>query len=158
MLGSRLAALHRGPYARRRRRHIDVVDPDRAQRIHDRIHHRRWRPDRPRLAYAFDAQRVGAAGHVAEVSRYITHVVGARHAVVHIGAGEELSAGAVIDHVLHQRLPDSLRDPALDLTLADHGVDRAAAVIDHAVTIDGDAAGRRIELDLAHMATVRITR
>ena len=66
----------------------------------------------------------------------VAHVVGARHRVVHVAAGQQLAAVAVVDHVLHQRLADALRDAALDLAFADHRVDGAPAVVDDGVAVD----------------------
>ena len=76
------------------------------------------------------------------------HIVGARHAVVHVGAGEELAA-VVIDRTLEQRLADALRQPAMDLALDDHRVDDVAEIVDRDEAQDVDDAGRRLDLDLA---------
>ena len=56
-------------------------------------------------------------------------LVGARHAVVHQRAGEELAARLVVDHLLVQRLADALRHAAVDLSLHLRGVDRAPDVV-----------------------------
>ena len=49
------------PYARWRRRHVDVIDADAAQRVDDGIHHRGRRTDGTGLAHALDAKRIGGA-------------------------------------------------------------------------------------------------
>jgi hypothetical protein len=76
-----------------------------------------------------------------------------RHAIVHERAGDELSV-LVIDHAFEQRLADALRDPAMDLALDDHRVDHGADVVDAPEAHDLDAAGLRIDLELAHMRAV----
>ena len=49
-----------------RRRHVDVVDAVFApQRVDDGVHHRRRRADRPGLARALQAERIGGRGDVA---------------------------------------------------------------------------------------------
>ena len=56
--------------------------------------------------------------------------------------------------MFEQRLADALGDPAMDLTFKHHRVDGASEVIDHGVALDGDHAGRRIDLDLDDVAAV----
>ena len=56
-------------------------------------------------------------------------VVGARHAVVHERAGDELAV-LVVDGAFEQRLADALGDAAVHLALDDHRVDDRAEVVD----------------------------
>ena len=56
-------------------------------------------------------------------------VVGPRHAVVHVGAGQELAV-LVVDAAFEQRLADALGDAAMHLALDDHRVDDVAEVVD----------------------------
>src|ERR1700730_4418120 len=135
-----------------------MINADLAERIHHRIHDGGRGTDGPRLAYAFDPERIGRARDVAEMGCKVAHVVGARHPIVHVGSREKLTARAVVHHVLYQGLADPLSDSALYLAFADHRIDRTAAVVHHAMAIDGDAAGRGVKLDLADVTTVRIAR
>ena len=67
--------------------------------------------------------------------------------------GDELAA-AVVGAALEQRLADPLGDAAVDLALDDHRVDDGADVVDGPEADDLDAAGLRIDLDLADMGAV----
>ena len=53
----------------------------------------------------------------------------------------------VVGQRLVQRAADALRDPAVHLAADDHRVDQRPAVVHHAVPVDGDLAGVRIDLD-----------
>ena len=70
----------------------------------------------------------------------IGQVVGARHAVVHQRAGDELAV-LVVDRALEQRLADALRDAAVHLALDDHRVDHGAEVVDRGPGDDLALAG-----------------
>ena len=83
-------------------------------------------------------------------------VVGARHGVVHVGAGQQLAALLVVDRILEQRLADALGDAAMDLALDDHRVDDVAEIVDRDEVHDLDDAGVGIDLDLADMRAGRI--
>src|SRR5262245_19718364 len=74
--------LHALPDALRRRRHVDVLDAERPERLEDRVDHGRRRRDGSGLAHPLDAQRVGLAEHLVEVHLEGRHVVGAGHAVL----------------------------------------------------------------------------
>ena len=80
--------------------------------------------------------------------------VGARHRVVHERAGHEL-AGFVVDRLLDQRLPESLRDAAVHLPFRHQRIDHRADVVDRDVARHAHRAGLGIHLDLAHLAAVR---
>ena len=98
-------------HPRRRRRHVDVIDAERLERVDQRVDHRRRRADGAGFTDALDPERVGLAGHLLKVSVDIRHRVGARHAVVHEAAGQELAGLAVVDLVLDQRLADPCTTP-----------------------------------------------
>jgi hypothetical protein len=83
-------------------------------------------------------------------------VSGARHAVVEETSGHQLAGLLVVDDVFEQRLPDALRDAAVNLPLADHRIDDHAEIVDGGETIDADRAGFRIDFDFAHLTAVRI--
>src|SRR3546814_12530370 len=72
------------------------------------------------LAAALHAQRVVGAGGLGHADPERRQVAGARHAVVHVGPGQELTALGVVDAVLQQRLADALGDAAV------HPIGRAA--------------------------------
>src|SRR6185436_7170673 len=80
---------------------------------------------------------------------------GARHAIVHQRAGEQLPGFRVVDHLLPQRLARALRDAALDLALDDGAVDDAADVVDAGDLRDRDRAGVRIDLNFDDLRAVR---
>src|SRR3954470_24576522 len=85
----------------------------------------------------------------------IRQIAGARQLVIHEGAGEQLPV-LVENDALHQRLPDALRDAAVDLSFDEERIDDGAEVVDADVALDADDAGLRIYLDLADMAAVGI--
>src|SRR5215207_6610452 len=86
-----LGRLDRGPHARGRERLVDVLDPERRERVADRVHEAGRRPDRAGLAAALDAQRVhgGRGDRVVELE--VRHLAGPGHGVVHHGPGDELA-------------------------------------------------------------------
>ena len=113
----------------RRRRHVEVAHAVIAQRVHDRVDHRRRAADRAHLA-ARPSSPAGCACTACSRCRRVMFgtVVRARHRVVHERAGHELAL-LVIDRVLHQRLADALRHAALHLALDDHRVDDPADIV-----------------------------
>ena len=62
---------------------------------------------------------------------------------------------ASIDRLLDERLPDPLRDPALDLAVGDQRVHHSADVVDCDVAHDLHDAGLRLDLHLGDLAAVR---
>src|SRR5262245_58034899 len=152
--GVPLCAADRLPYPRRRRRHVDVIDAERLERVDERVDYRRRRADGAGFADTLDPERVGLARHLFKISVDTWHRVGARHAVIHEATGEELPGLAVVDLVLDQRLADALYDAALDLSADDHRIEHAAEVIDHEIAIEGDLAGLGIDLQLADVRAV----
>ncbi len=97
-------------------------------------------------------------GTSSSVALDVRHRVGARHAVVHEAAGQQLPGLAVVDLVLDQRLADALHHAAVDLAAHDHRIEHAAEIVDHEVAVDHDLAGLRIDLELADMRAVRMAR
>jgi hypothetical protein len=77
-----------------------------------------------------------------------------RHAIIHERSGQQLPRGVVERHVLHQRLADAHREPAVNLALEQQRIDDDAGIVDADVTRDLDAAGVGIDLDLADVAAV----
>src|SRR5262245_23592637 len=137
------------PNAMWRRGHIEMADANLGQRIHDGVHHGGWRADSTRFAAALRAEWVVRAGSDGLRDLERRQIVSARHGVVHVTAREQLSALAVVDAVLEQRLSDALRDSTVDLSLDDHRIDHVAEVITCGECDDGHRARLRIDLDLA---------
>ena len=82
---------------------------------------------------------------------HLGHAVGTRHLVIHERAGEKLARGRVVDRMLAHRLPDSLRDAAVQLALEQDVIDDAAAIVHRGVPQNFDDAGLRVDLDLGHV-------
>jgi hypothetical protein len=89
-----------------------------------------------RVGRAGGAERVEADGR--------RHVVGARHAIIHEAAGDQLAV-VRIDDVFEQHLAQPLRDAAVDLAFDEHRIDQLAEVIDQRIAGDRDLAGGRID-------------
>ena len=70
--------------------------PD-AERVGQRVDEGRRRADRAGLAAALDAQRVVGAGRDRVAELDVGDVVGARHRVVHVRAGQQLARLGVVD-------------------------------------------------------------
>ena len=79
--------------------------------------------------------------------------VGARHRVVHEGAGQELAVAGRTPR-LPQRLADALGDAAMHLALHQHRVEDLADIVHRGVARDLDRAGLGIDLDLGDVAAV----
>ncbi len=139
--------LRRPPDRLRRRRHVDLLVP---QRVGDGVDHGRRRRNGPGLAAALDAQRVRRAWRHRHTDLEGRQVVGARHAVVHVARCQELPA-LVVDGAFQQRLADTLGDAAVHLAFHDHRVDEIAEVVDGHPALDARRAGGGIHLQLAHV-------
>ena len=96
-----------------------------------------------------------AAGCAQGVELEVGHVVGARHGVVHEGAGQQLAGLFVIDAVLQQRLADALHQPAMHLAFDNHRVDDVAEVVHRREAVHLDSARGRVDLDLADISAGR---
>ena len=103
-------------------------------------------PASPQPLHAHGVGGAGGAGGGEDLE--VRHVVGARHAVVHVGAGEQLAA-VVIDGPLGQGLAYALDETAMHLTLDDHGVDDIAEIVDGGHPLDGGDTGIGVDLHLA---------
>jgi hypothetical protein len=87
---------NRLPHPRRARRHVEVPDAVRGERVDDRVHHRGHRTRAARPAAAFHPERVGRRRHgMALPADRRRRVFGTRQRVVHERAGEELALGVV---------------------------------------------------------------
>ena len=60
----------------------------------------------------------------------------------------------VVDHLLNQRLPDTLHGAAVELPDHDGGVNHLAYIVDRGIGHHRDLAGLGRELDLAHVAAI----
>src|SRR5262249_8939322 len=115
---------------------------------------RRGGADRTRLPAALGAERIVRAGlALVAFGDEQRQIVGAGHRVVHERAADELAA-PVVGATLEQRLADALGEAAVDLALDDHRIDDGADVVAAPETDDLDAAGVRIDLELADMRPV----
>src|SRR5262249_34454122 len=134
--------------------HIEVGDAEGGERIEHRADHRRGRADGTRLPAALGAERiVGARLALVALGDEQRQIVRARHRIVHERAADELAA-AVVGARLERRLADALGDAAVDLALDDHRIDDGADVVDAPEPDDLDAAGVRIDLELADMRAI----
>src|SRR5579862_7087025 len=80
----------RAPDALRGGRHVDVADAELAERVDERIHHRRQRTGASGFAASLGAERVGGGWYRVEFVHEQGRVVGARHSIIHEGAGQQL--------------------------------------------------------------------
>src|SRR5262249_1023437 len=87
--------------------------------------------------------------------REIAEIIGARHAVIHERAAEELTA-RVVDDVLAQRLAEALDDAALDLAFADQRIEHGTDIVDGGIPRHPELACLAIDLDLASIPTSQI--
>ena len=60
----------------------------------------------------------------------------------------------VIDHLLDQRLPDTLHGTAVELPDHDRGVDHPAHIVDRGISHHRDLAGLRREFNFTHVAAI----
>src|SRR5437763_79460 len=97
-VGTRI--LHRQPYALAGRRHVETLDPERRERIDDRVDDRGQCADRAGLARALGAQWITLGRHWVRGDLHIRDRVGAGHAVIHEAAGQVLPRSAVVDDLL----------------------------------------------------------
>ena len=72
-----LRAADRFPYPRRRRRHVDMVDAERLERVDERVDHRRRRADGAGFTDALDPERLVLHG-TSSRSASISGIVSAR--------------------------------------------------------------------------------
>ena len=73
-------------------------------------------------------------------------LMGARQGVVEKGGRDEL-AGAIVEGLLPERLPEAVGNAAVDLARDDHRVDLIAAVVDRDITNHLEFSGLAIDLD-----------
>src|SRR5262249_54218345 len=134
--------------------HIEVGDAEGGERVEHRADHRRGRADGTRFPAALGAERIVGAGlALVAFGDEQRQIVGARHRVVHERAADELAA-AIVGATLEQRLADALGKAAVNLALDDHRIDDGADVVDAPEPDDLDAAGVRVDLELADMRPV----
>src|SRR5258706_4161199 len=124
------------------------MDAERPQRVDHRVRDGRHRAGRPGFARAFYAERIARRRDRAVVQPNIGDTVRAGYFVIHERAREKLARGRLVDRVLAHRLPDALRDAAVQLAVEQDVVDDAAAIIDRGVTQNFDDAGLGVDLDL----------
>src|SRR4029077_2322214 len=71
---------------------------------------------------------------------------------------QQLAGVAVIDTTFAERLAETVRDAAMDLTVHDQRIDRAPDIVDGGVAGDFDDPGLRIDLDFANVTAIREAR
>src|SRR5438094_710312 len=81
-------------------------------------------------------------------------IVGARHRVVIVGAGQKLTGLFVVDAGFEDGLADPLRETPMHLAGDDHRVDDSAEIVRGGEFDDFDAAGIGIAFDRSVPATV----
>ena len=96
-----------------------MTDAVRLECVDDGVRQRRRRTDRAGLAAALHAERIVRAQGGVGGQRKGGQVVGPRHRIVVVGAGQQLAARIVVDAALEQSLTDALGEPAMDLTRDD---------------------------------------
>jgi hypothetical protein len=107
----------RRPHPARGRRHVDMVDAERLERIENGADHCGWRTSGASFASAFDAEWIGCRRHLGQLRYKLRKVLGARHGVVLETAGDELAIAVERDR-FHQRLAYALGDAAVNLACA----------------------------------------
>ena len=123
----------------------------------DGVDQRRRAADGACFATALHAQRVVRAGRALDgFNGEVAEVVGARHRVVHVAAGEQLTAFGVVDTVLHQRLPQALRHAAVHLPVHDHRVDDVAEVVAGGEAVHAHHTRGWVDFHLADVGACRV--
>ena len=131
------------PDALRRQRQLGHRNARVGERVHDRRGHRRQRT----LAAALRAVRSGTVAVLDDHARHLAgQVLEARHAVVEQRVVQQQAV--LVDHLLEERVADSLQRRALVLPLDELRVDRPADVGRGRGPAHLDDAGVRIDLDL----------
>src|SRR5436190_2180137 len=143
--------LDRAPQALGGQRHLDMADAERLQRVDDGVGDRRRSADRAGLAAAFDSERVVGAQRHMRRQREIRQIVGARHRVIVVRAGQQLTGFLVVDAAFEDGLANPLRQPAMHLAGDDHRVDDAAEIVRRREVDDLQPAGVGIDLDFGDM-------
>src|SRR3954465_13615162 len=122
------------------------------KRIAHRVHHSGHGPDGSKLAASFDAEKIRPARNaLLECVDHWRHLVCTRHAVIHERPGQELPALLVVDGLLVQRLPRTLRHAALNLPFYDHVVDDASDIVAAHHARQAYRAGIGLDLDFADL-------
>src|SRR5437764_6579516 len=122
------------------RRHVDVMDAERPERVQDGIDDRWRRRDAATLAGPLHAERIGTARLLVECDGECGQPAGAWHRIVHEARRHEL-AGAVIDRMLADGLADALRERPMHLAANDQRIDQAAEIVNRCIAFDCDRPG-----------------
>src|SRR5438034_7120917 len=147
-LESLACPLHHVPEPVWTRRHVHVLDAERAESVADRVDDRGAGGDGARLTDALDPEVVGRAWSDGVVETHGRDLADPRDAVVEQRAGLELAGLVVVDDLFVKRLRDRLRDAAVDLAVDDERVDDVSAVVDRHVLLELSVA--RLSVDLDH--------
>lgn len=121
------------------------MDAEGRERIDDGADDRRRRADGPGFADAFDAQGVDIGRRLRAIEFKARNHMRARHGVIHQASGDQLPL-LVVNDLFVKRLPDRLRDAALNLTFNEHGIDHFAAIIDGDIAQELHVAGLPVDL------------
>src|SRR5215469_4977989 len=138
-------------------RHVDVADAEVGDRIDHRVLDRRPGPYGSPLADALGPQRVPVGGGFQRDGDERGQLGRARHRVVGEAGGQGV-AQLVVDEGFEQRLGRALRNPPVDLSLDEHRVDAAPAVIHRDVTDQLRLPGLGVDLDDRDVRAERVGR
>ena len=138
-----------------RRRHLHMRDAEFRQRIDDGVDDDRQCRRGPGLPAGANAERIAWSRHLAERSDEGRQFVRARHPIIRERGRQQLSGARLVDALLPERLADALNDPAVDLALEDHWIDRPSYIVDGCVANNVRRSRLGIDLDLADVAAVR---
>ena len=116
----------------------------------DRIQHGRNGSGDAALARTLDADRILCRRRRVKIHIQRRKIVRARQTIIHQRSRDQLTV-IVIGNPFQQDLSNSLRDPAMDLTVHDQRVDDGSHVVDGAIGNDVHLPGLGIDLDFAHM-------
>src|SRR6516225_8781547 len=141
----------------RAHRHIDVADTEVGERVDHRVLDRGPCSDSPPLADALGPQWVPVGGGRQRDGDKRGEVRRARHRVCG-EAGRQRVAQLVIDEGFEQRLGGALRNPPMDLSLDEHRVDAAPAIVHCDVTDQLRLPCLGVHLDDRDMHAERIGR
>src|SRR5579884_3163742 len=111
-----LRLLDRAPDSLGLERQLDMLDAERPQRIEHCVGDAGIAGDRARLADTLGAERIDRRRRDRIGDLETREHFRARHRVVHQAAAQELAA-LIVNNLLAQRLPNSLGQAAMDLTV-----------------------------------------
>ena len=125
-------------------------------RIDDGVDERRWRSHRSLLTDTLDPHFVRGGGRFPPCHE-CRKIIGPRQAVVHKRRTQQLPGVRFINSVLVKCLPDTLRDPTVDLPFGYLLMPDPTDVIHRDKTNNSRMTGIGVDLDLTNMRAIRIS-